>query len=89
MVQLSGDGSGFVRGLTWSGWGNATAQGTGMLEIDNCNPNCAQGSFTGYPATITLSNLTPYGNGTQAYANMVVSAPTAPNPTYSYKNLVP
>ena len=66
------------RKLTWSGWGTATTTGTGTLEIDNCTPNCASGTYTGYPATITLSGLRPYGHR-EAYSEMVVTAPTAPD----------
>jgi len=77
-IFTTGDGSGYLKNLTWSGWGQPTAQGTGVLEVDNCTPNCAQGTFTGYPATVTLTGLTPYGNGNEAYANMTVSAPTSP-----------
>jgi serine/threonine protein kinase len=92
-VQIvnSGDGSGYLKGLTWSSWGQPTAQGTGLLEIDNCNPNCAQGTFTGYPATVTLTNLTPYGtSGFEAYADMTINAPSSPTPTQSFTSgLVP
>ncbi|HEV2242318.1 MAG TPA: protein kinase [Streptosporangiaceae bacterium] len=77
-IVTTGDGSGFLKNLTWSGWGQPTAQGTGVLEVDNCTPSCAQGTYTGYPATVTLTGLTPYGNGNDAYANMTVSAPTSP-----------
>ena len=80
MIVTSADGSGVVQKLTWSSWGGATAQGFGLLEIDNCNPDCAQGPYTSYPATVTLSRLTPYGNGKQAYAQMVIRAPSAPYP---------
>jgi serine/threonine-protein kinase len=90
-IVNSGDGSGYLKGLTWSSWGQPTAQGTGTLEIDNCNPNCAQGTFTGYPATVTLTNLTPYGtSGYQAYASMTINAPSSPSPTESFTSgLVP
>ena len=88
-VDVSADGSGFVAGLSWSGWGTATAQGTGTLNVNNCDPNCAQGTFTGYPATVMLTNLTPYGNGLQAYADMTVSSPTSAYGTRTYDNLLP
>ena len=92
-IVTTADGSGYVKNLTWSGWGSATATGTGTLEIDNCNPNCAQGTFTGYPATVTLSGLTGFGQGEQAYSVMVVSAPSAPGPASApesfTKGLVP
>ncbi len=88
-LLTSGDGSMYVRGISWSGWGNATATGTGTMEIDNCSPNCAQGTFTGYPATITVSNLTAYGGGKQAYADMTITAPAAAGGARSYHHLLP
>jgi hypothetical protein len=88
-LLTSGDGSGYVRAVTWSDWGDPTASGAGTLEIDNCRPNCAQGHFTGYPATITVSGLTPYGSGKQAYADMTITAPSSPAGPYHYKKLLP
>jgi hypothetical protein len=88
-LLLSGDSSTFMRGLTWSAWGASTANGTGTLEIDNCNPNCAQGSLTGYHATVTLSGLTPYGSGQQGYADMTISAPGSPYGTQHFAHLLP
>jgi serine/threonine-protein kinase len=90
-IVTSGDGSGFVKNLVWSGWGQPTATGTGLEEVDNCNPNCAQGTYTGYQATITLTSLTSYGtSGNQAYANMAISAPGSPSPSQSFTSgLVP
>ncbi len=79
-IVTSADGSGYVKYLTWSGWATPTAHGTGVLEVDNCTPNCAEGTYSGYPAAITLSGLTPYGHGKQAYSVMVISAPSAPYP---------
>lgn len=89
-IFTSADGSGYIKDLTWSSWGTATAQGAGILEIDDCNPNCAQGTYTGYPATITLSGLAPYGNHKQAYADIAVAAPSAPYPPPAFDTgLVP
>jgi len=89
-ITASGDGSAYVKNLTWSGWGSATVTGTGTLELDDCNPSCAQGTFTGYPATVTLSSPVGFGNGEQAYSVMVVSAPSSPFQTRSFSTgLVP
>jgi hypothetical protein len=77
-ITASADGSGYIKDLTWSGWGTATATGAGTLEADNCNPNCAQGHDTPYAATVILTHLAPYGNGEQAYSAMVISVPRAP-----------
>jgi serine/threonine protein kinase len=89
-IVTSGDSSGFVKDLAWSGWGTATAQGSGLLEIDNCIPNCAQGTFTGYQATVSLWGLTPYGRGAEAYADMTITAPGSPVPQENFDTgLVP
>jgi hypothetical protein len=89
-IITSADGSGYVENLAWTGWGSAEAQGSGVLEVDDCNPNCAQGTYTGYPATVALSQPTAYGNNKQAYAHMTVSAPSAPYPDESFTTgLVP
>ena len=89
-IITSADGSGYLKDLTWSGWGSATAQGAGILEVNDCNPSCAQGTDIGYAATITLSGLTPYGNQKQAYAVMAVVAPSAPFPPSTFDTgLVP
>ena len=88
-IILSGDGTAFVADISWTGWGLAGATGSGTLKLDNCDPNCAQGSLTDYTATIVLSDLTPYGSGKQAYAEMNVDAPGSPFGSREYKHLVP
>jgi hypothetical protein len=55
-IQFSGDGGDVVSDIRWSSWGSQTAVGLGTVGLDNCTPNCAEGSFTYVPATITLSN---------------------------------
>ncbi len=87
-IILSGDGTAFVTALTWTGWGLEGATGHGTLKLDNCDPNCAQGSLTSYVATIVLSKLTPYTGGA-AYADMLVDAAGSPFGTKSYKHLAP
>jgi hypothetical protein len=77
-IITSADGAAYVKGLTWHGWGDATATGTGVLELNDCTPNCGSGTVTAYPATVSLSGLSTYASGQAAYAAMTVSAPTAP-----------
>lgn len=86
MIITSGDSSMFVKVTSWSAWGSPTAYGTGTLEIDDCNPTCVQGTFTGHPATVTLTGLTPYAGGKQAYAEMAITSP--PN-SMSFHHLLP
>jgi hypothetical protein len=75
IITSSGDGAVYIKDLHWSSWGAAKAVGSGTLERDNCQPSCANGAYAPYPATVTLSDLTPYGDGEQAYAVMTISAP--------------
>lgn len=88
-ILLSGDGSLFVNDLSWTGWGSEGATGHGTLKIDNCEPNCAQGGFKDYEATIVLDGLTPYNGGKQAYDTMSVDAPGSSFGSHSYHNLAP
>ena len=83
-ITTSGDGSGYVDKITWTNWGSGEATGTGTLELDNCNPNCAQGTYTGYPATVTVDGLKPYGTGLEAYSTIVVQSPSAPSGSNTY-----
>jgi hypothetical protein len=77
-IVTTADGSIYVKDISWSGWGTTTATGTGTLEVNNCNPSCATGTYMGYPATVTLSALVTYGANRNAYSTMVISAPSAP-----------
>jgi hypothetical protein len=89
-ITDSGDGSGYVTNLVWSGWGSSQATATGIQEVDNCSPNCAQGKYTGYPATVTVAGLQPYGTGLEAYSTIVIEAPSLANGTFTYtKDTVP
>jgi hypothetical protein len=88
-ITTSGDGSAFVDGLSWTGWGTSRATATGTLHLDDCTPSCAQGTYTAYPATVTLAGLTDYQDGVKAYSTIVVQSPSA-NTTYTYtKDTVP
>jgi hypothetical protein len=74
-ISGSADGADYIKDLTWTSWGTATATGTGTLEVDNCNPNCAEGGDTAYAATLTATHLVPYGDGKQAYSSIAISVP--------------
>jgi hypothetical protein len=83
-ITTSGDGSAYVDKITWSSWGGSEETGAGTLELNNCNPSCAQGTYTGYPATVTLDGLKPYGTGLEAYSTIVVQSPSAPSDSNTY-----
>lgn len=54
-IAFSGDSTNIVSGLTWS-WTSTTAVGHGTWTFESCDPNCAAGASTPYPATVTLSD---------------------------------
>lgn len=88
-MVVTGDGTGTVYDLHWAGWGSAKAVGQGTLEGNNCVPNCAQGSVAPYPATITLSAPTAYGNGKLAYSVVAADSDLGGMSTNFTSGLVP
>ena len=45
-----------VSAMSWSTWGPSGGQGTGTFNENDCQPDCAQGSFTSVPATVVVSD---------------------------------
>jgi hypothetical protein len=74
MMTTSGDGSLYVTGITWRDWATGTAAGAGTAHADDCTPNCAQGTYREFPATITLTSPRPW-RGDMAYSRETVSVP--------------
>jgi hypothetical protein len=74
VVTVSVDGSLYVAAITWRGWGTGNATGTGTAHADNCKPNCAQGTFHEYPATITLTGPKLWRDD-MAYSRERISVP--------------
>ena len=54
-VDFSGDAGNIVTKITWTRWTQATAVGHGTSNIQGCVPDCAQGSETPVPTSMTLS----------------------------------
>ncbi len=55
-IYFSADAGNIATGLVWSRWDQTKAVGHGTRNELSCVPNCAQGSSTPYPVTITLSH---------------------------------
>jgi hypothetical protein len=49
------DGNVEMEGLSWSSWGSRMAFGTGIVDVNNCEPDCADGTFIAYPIRVKLS----------------------------------
>jgi hypothetical protein len=54
LMQFSGDAGNIVSNIAWSSWNDQDAVGRGEWGYDNCTPDCAGGTVTDYPTTITL-----------------------------------
>jgi hypothetical protein len=55
-IYFSGDAGDVATGLTWSRWDASEAVGQGIRNELGCIPDCAQGTSTPYPVTITMTN---------------------------------
>ena len=78
-IDFSGDAGNVVTSIGWASWTATGATGTGTSNIQGCVPNCAEGSETPVPATITLSDpagghFTEY---TEARNGSTASGPTS------------
>jgi hypothetical protein len=59
-ICFLGDNTWNIDNIVWTSWSaGAAAKGTGIEYRDNCVPNCAQGSATYSPVTITLTGAAP------------------------------
>jgi O-Glycosyl hydrolase family 30 len=68
-----------LTGMTWSSWGT-TATGSGTEQVNDCTPDCADGTFHSYPVNVTLSGgapMPPDSNVTAGdyYTTMTISYP--------------
>lgn len=68
-----------VKNLTWSGWGHATATASGNAWQNNCNPDCAQGTYVYTAATVTVSALSG-----GRYTYMQISDPQQSDISHGY-----
>jgi hypothetical protein len=44
-----------ISNIDWSSWSPTGATGTGMLDVNDCDPSCAAGTFHSTPTALTLS----------------------------------
>jgi hypothetical protein len=58
-ILTCADANDYLTGLHWVSWQSAEAFATGTERINNCTPNCAQGTFISYPALIALWRPAP------------------------------
>ena len=71
------DGSGSFTKLHWSVWNASTATATGVLYVDNCEPNCAQGKWSHQDVDLIFWRSEPVKGhpGKRGYSQMTVLYP--------------
>lgn len=90
-IVYTGDGSGFLAGpgkagrhpkpsnLKWSSWTKSAAQGSGANFVDDCVPDCADGSYAKSPVTIKLYRPRKLA-GFEVFTRMTVHYPASASP---------
>lgn len=63
IVIACADGGLGLEQLDWTSWGATRATGTGTLWQNLCTPDCADGTFAYYPASVTLSRVVDSTSG--------------------------
>ena len=56
-LQLSGDGTFYIYGIRWQGYGGKVASGPGRAYVRGCTPYCAVGKVFHPKATVRLSRV--------------------------------
>jgi hypothetical protein len=74
------DGSGYFTRLRWSTWNAPMATATGVLYVDNCEPNCAQGRWSHRTVDLIFWRRLPVKGhpGEWGYTQMTVLYPGQP-----------
>jgi hypothetical protein len=74
------DGSGSFTRLRWSTWNASLATATGALYLDNCTPNCAEGTWSHRTVDLIFWRSEPVKGhpGERGYSQMTVLYPGQP-----------
>lgn len=60
-IDISGDAGDIVTNLQWTNWGYRSASASGTSNIQNCVPDCASGTDTPVPTSITFEDPSSKG----------------------------
>jgi hypothetical protein len=93
-IIYTGDGTGILGGfdggkgkgfghLTWTRWTTGSAFGHGADWIDDCRPDCAQGTYTAHKATVNA--FRPSGG---RFTRLTISSSYRGKPLVSHMKLV-
>jgi hypothetical protein len=79
LTLTCGDGNTYLRGLSWSSFGGATASGKGTFVTNTCEPNCSQGKNVSNPVTVKATGSKKC-KGATVYAKLTLTYTGAKKP---------
>src|SRR5487761_504800 len=80
-ILTCADAGSVLAQLSWSSWTAEQATATGVHQLNDCTPNCAEGKFLDYPAVITFWRSEPApGHPGERYFTRITVRYTGPRP---------
>ncbi len=61
-----------LKGMIWSSFGGATAQGRGTFVTNTCEPNCAAGRDVSYPVKVKATGALACKHGVRVYGRLAL-----------------
>lgn len=72
LTLACGDGNTALKGMRWSGFGSAAAQGKGTFVTNTCEPNCAAGKDVSYPVKVKATGALSCKGGLRVYGKLTL-----------------
>jgi len=73
IIVTCGDANTVVQKISWKSYGEMSAEGSGTAAVNACDPNCADGKFEKFPATVALSKPKDCGKGVTQFTSLVMT----------------
>ena len=70
VIVACGDGNFFVVSLEWSKWTGKAASGAGTGKVNDCMPNCAQGTFRSYAVKLIATTPVMCSSGKREFSRL-------------------
>jgi hypothetical protein len=72
LTLTCGDGNTALKGMSWSSFGGAAAQGKGTFVTNTCEPNCAAGKDVSYPVKAKATGALKCKHGLRVYSKLAL-----------------
>lgn len=86
-VLTCADGNDFLRRLQWARW-DTTALGTGVERINDCIPDCAQGTFIRHPVAVVLWRVRVIPGTSQLHYTRLTTVFTGKRPVVDGRKII-